>query len=145
MAKENKYLAVKIAGGLILLAGVGYGGYKGYKYFLNKNKDTNTGSKSEVTITLANGTTITTSSDKAMPATSDDKNNLMDAFQKWVFAGKFSAAAQNTVGKNVSRLSRYEIQNLTYLFNKSDMTQPVPYGLTIPEETLLIADLKKLQ
>jgi len=116
--------------------------YAAYKFLFKKMGET--GSTNETTTTLSNGATVTTTGDKNKPATSSDKSSLKKAVQRWVDGGKFTTKAQTTINSNAGKLTRGEIQDLTYLLNMADLKKNSPYGLSTKDATDMLNLIKKI-
>lgn len=115
-AKTKKYLKV---GGLIL-AGIAVlvGGYKGYKYIINKiNSDADLKGK-DTEVTLPDGTVITVTADALKPPTKEDIDNLVaSAYKAQIKAPNMTTAYIEKLRTSALKLKRWEIQRLTGLFD----------------------------
>ena len=138
-AKTKKYLKI---GGIIFGSLVAiYGGYKGHMYIQNKiNSDADLKGK-DTEVTLPDGTVITVTADALKPPSDNDLNDLSTSAIKAGFGTtnlpKLRAAA-------LSKLKRYEVQRLTFLFDKAVIGISGVTGLNATQLAEFNALIKKL-
>lgn len=111
--KTKKYLKI---GGLIL-AGIAVlvGGYKGYKYINNKINSQSDLKGKDTEVTLPDGTVITVTADALKAPTKEDIDNLVASALK----AQMNAALMAKLRIGAKNLKRYEVQRLTFLFDKA--------------------------